>query len=70
MFKKNQKYIFSWDNYCDYCAAKKYKKIPFYEELDNKEIEVRHSKGGKVNMMSKGLYPMIVYVRPYWCKEV
>lgn len=69
-FRKDKQYVFSYDAYIDYCIAKRYKKIPFYERLDNKTVEVRHSKGGKIDTEIKGLYPMIVYVKPYWCKEV
>ena len=41
-----------------------------YKKLDGKHIEVRHSKGGKVITEANGLYPAVIFVRPYWCKEV
>lgn len=70
VFQKGKRYVFSWENYCNCCTSKQVRKIPFYEKLDGKEIEIRHSKGGKVRTEAKGLYPAVVFVKPYHCREV
>lgn len=69
-FENGKEYIFSFEAYTDYCTAKRYYRMPMYKKLDGKHIEVRHSKGGKVITEANGLYPAVIFVRPYWCKEV
>lgn len=69
-FENGKDYVFSYEAYSDYCTAKRYYRMPMYKKLDNKKVEVKHSRGAELVTGTKGLYPAIIFVRPYWCKEV
>jgi len=69
-FEKGKEYVFSYEAYQDYCTAKRYHKIDMYKKMDKKKVKVRHSKGAELITGAKGAYPNVIFVKPYWCREV